>query len=571
MRSIALAALLAGAALQLAGCGAAGTGSRAIGVSTTTAAASTAAAAPPGTPAQSNPITVGTALAARQVLNRALGDTPRSLDPELATDIPSQEVLDDLFEGLTTIDVAGNTAPGVASSWESSADGLTWTFHLRSSARWSNGAPVTAQDFVYSWRREVNPKTGAAYAQALAPIRNALDIASGKKPLHTLGVQALDTHTLRVNLSGPTPYLLALLSAQYMYPVYRNAIEQYGDNWILPQHLVSNGAFTLHENVIGNRITLDKNPYYWDAAHVRLQRVAYYILPDAANQVRRFLAGGVAWTDSFPSNEYGYLKSNLGDQVVTSPFFGTFMIGMNFQRPPFKGNRALRRSMVMAIDRKPLAHYLLQGLNQPAYTLMPPLPGYQPPLPAWAKLSDDQRHARARALYRAAGYSRAHPLRVELDVPVEGADARELFEALAANWRSVLGADVQLHEIEFKVLLEELEQHNYQMFHDSWIGDYPDPNTFMELFLTGDGNNYGAYSNPQFDRLVEQARQATDIATRYRLFEQAERVLDDDAAYIPYMYYSTAHLVKPYLRGWQTNVMDRNLSRYMYVLAHQGY
>lgn len=554
MRSIALAALLAGAASMLAGCSGGGTGA-------TTA---------PSAPTQSNPMVIGTALAANQVLSRALQDTPRSLDPDLATDVPSLEVLDDLFEGLTAVTIGGQPSPGVAASWQSSADGLTWTFHLRPDARWSNGAPVTAQDFVYSWRREVDPKTGAAYAQALAPLRNALDIASGKKPVDTLGVEALDAHTLLLQLSGPTPYLLAVLTEQYMDPVYRPAIEKYGDNWILPQHLVSNGSFMLRENVIGNRITLDKNPYYWDAPHVHLQRVIDYILPDQANQVQRFLAGDVAWTDTFPSSEFGYLKSTLGSQVVASTYFGTYMIGMNFQRPPFKGNRALRQALVMAIDRKPLTQYLRQGLNQPAYTLMPPLPGYQLPLPDWASLPEAARHARAQALYRAAGYSRTHPLHVELDVPVEGPDSRELFEALAANWRSVLGADVQLREIEFKVLLSELEQHNYQLYHSSWIGDYPDPYTFMELFLAGDGNNYGAYSNPKFEQLVDQAKRTADIPQRYRLFEQAEGVLDDDAAYIPYMYYSTEHLVKPYLRGWQSNILDRNLSRYMYLLVHRG-
>jgi oligopeptide transport system substrate-binding protein len=542
-----LAAVLASAAGVLAGC----SGGGAAG-------------------AAANSIIVGTTLASSQVLSRALQDTPRSLDPELATDVPSQEVLDDLFEGLTAVDIAGQPSPGVASSWHSSADGLTWTFHLRPDARWSNGAAITAQDFVYSWRREVDPRTGAAYAQALAPIRNAMQIASGKMPADTLGVEALDAHTLRVQLNSPTPYLLALLTEPYLYPVYQPAIERYGDNWVLPQHLVSNGAFMLRENIIGNRITLDKNPYYWDAAHVHLQRVIDYILRDQANQVQRFLAGNVAWTDMFPSSEFGYLRSKLGDQVVTSTYFGTYIIGMNFQRPPFKDNRALRLALDMAIDREPLTHYLRQGLNRPAYTLMPPLPGYQLPLPDWAKLPDDQRHARAQALYRQAGYSRSHPLHVELDVPVEGADARELFEALAANWRSVLGADVQLREIEFKVLVTEKEQHNYELYHDSWIGDYPDPYTFMELFLTGDGNNSGAYSNPQFDQLVERARQTADIPERYRLFEQAERMLDEDAAYIPYMYYSTEHLVKPYLRGWQSNILDRNLSRYMYLLAHQG-
>jgi oligopeptide transport system substrate-binding protein len=523
--------------------------------------------APGGLPAPS--ISVGTALAVEQNLSRTLDDTPRSLDPHLSTDNPGQRVLDDLFEGLTSVDIGGKPAPGVASSWESSADGKTWVFHLRPDARWSNGAPLTAGDFVYSLRRVVNPKTGAEYAQGLAAIDNALAIASGQKPIDALGVEALDEHTLRVRLSGPTPYLLDLLSQQYAYPVYQPAVTRYGDDWVRPEHIVCNGPFVLRENVISSRITLEKNSNYWDAAHVRLQRVVYYILADRSTQVSRFMAGDVDWTDSFPSNQRPWLKSVLGEQVVNSPYFGTYMLGMNFALPPFKDNQPLRQSLVLALDREPMARYMRLGIYQPAYTLVPPLPGYEQPLPDWARLSDQARHALARSLYAQAGYSERHPLRVNLESSRQDPDARHYYEAVAASWHSVLGADVHVYEREFKVLLQELQLHKLLLFHYAWIGDYPDPYTFMQIFYTGNGNNHDSYSNPSFDRLIDAAGQEPDNVRRYRLFEQAERVLDDDAAYIPLYFYATRHLVKPYLHGWQSNVMDRNLSRYMYLLEHQ--
>ncbi|HEX2791898.1 MAG TPA: peptide ABC transporter substrate-binding protein [Steroidobacteraceae bacterium] len=514
-------------------------------------------------------IAVGTALAAEQTLGRALDDTPRSLDPQLSTDVQGQRVLDDLFEGLTTVDIAGKAAAGVASSWESSADGKTWVFHLRPEARWSNGAPLTAGDFVYSWRRLVNPKTGAEYAQGLAAIDNALAIASGQKPTDTLGVEALDEHTLRVRLSGPTPYLLDLLSQQYTYPVYEPAITRYGDAWVRPEHLVCNGPFVLRENVLGSRITLEKNGNYWDSAHVRLQRVVYYILTDTSAQASRFLAGDVAWTDSFPPSQRSWLKSVIGDQVVNSPYFGNFMLGMNLHQPPFKDNLPLRRALVLALDRAPLARYMREGVYQPAYTLMPPLPDYQLPLPDWTSLSTEARHALARQLYAQAGYSDRHPLRLDIDETMLDAGTRHFFDAVAANWRSVLGAEIHIDEREFKVLLQDLQLHKLLLFHDAWIGDYPDPYTFMQIFYTGNGNNHGGYSNPRFDQLIDAAGQEPDNSRRFRLFEQAERLLDDDAAFIPLYYYATRHLVKPYLRGWQSNIMDRNLSRYMYLLEHQ--
>jgi oligopeptide transport system substrate-binding protein len=547
--------LSACAACLLAGCGNIDAPSSASG------AAPAAAAAPS--------IAVGAALAAQQTLARGLDDMPRSLDPLLVNDVPGQRVADDLFEGLTRADIDGKAVPGVAASWESSTDGKTWVFHLRPDARWSNGAAVSAADFVYAWRREVDPRTGAPYAEGLAPIENALAIAAGSKPVDTLGVEALDARTLRVRLQGPTPYLLDLLALQYLYPVYAPAIRQFADAWVRPEHIVSNGPFVLRENVIGSRITLEKNDKYWDAAQVRLRRVTYYVLPSRADQAARYLADDLDWTDSFAANQRNWLKSIVGDQVVNSPYFGAYFLGMNVQLPPFKDNVPLRQALLLALDREPLVRYMRQGMYEPAYTWMPPLPGYPLTVPDWQRLGDDARHALARRLYAQAGYSAQHPLRITLYIPSQDGDSHHFFEAITASWFSILGAQVQLYEEEFKVLAQERSLHKLPLFYDAWIGDYPDPYTFMQIRYSGNGNNNAAYSNPAFDQLIDAAGQEPDNVRRYALFQQAERLLDDDAPYIPLYYYATRHLVKPYLRGWQSNVMDRNLSRYMYLLEHQ--
>jgi len=513
---------------------------------------------------------VGSSPANDQQLARTLDDEPRSLDPALATDQPAARVLDDLFEGLTTVDVGGRIVPGVAAAWQQSADGLTWTFHLRGDARWSNGAPVTAQDFVYAWQRVVDPHTGSQAAQNLSPIRNAPQIASGEAPAQTLGVEALDARTLRVHLVGPTPYLLELVSQPYLYPVYAPTVQAYGDAWTRPAHLVCNGPFELAERIIGNRITLVRNPRYRDAAQVRLQRVVYYVLPDRNVQVQRYLAGELQWTDSFAANEYAYLKGHLGRQVVNAPYLGIYKLDFNFDLPPFRDNWPLREALVLAIDREPLVH-AMRPFYQPAYTLMPPLPGYTQPQPAWTHLSTAARHALARELYHRAGYSDAYPLRVDLDTSVQGADERHFYEAVAASWRSILGARVQVDEREFKVLIQDRELHKLPLVHGAWLGDYADPYTFLQLYYRGSGNNNGDYANAAFDALLDRAAQEHDPARRYQLFEQAETALNADAAYVPLFYYSSRHLVKPFVRGWQSNVMDRNLSRYMVVLEHQGY
>jgi len=523
-----------------------------------------------GPPITEPAITVSTALAGTQSLTRTLDDSPRSLDPQLSTDIPTQRVLDDLFEGLVTLSIDGKPIPGVAASWEHSPDSRTWVFHLRSEARWSNGAPVTAEDFLYSWRREVDPKTAAGYAQALAPMVNALDIALGRKPPDTLGVEANDAHTLTVHLVAPTPYLLDLLDQVYLYPVYRPAIERYGDDWVRPEHLVSNGAFTLHEEIIGNRITLSANPFYWDAAQVRLKSVVYYTMPDRAQSVLRYLAGDLQFTDSFAASQRPWLKKTLGEQVVNSPWLGTYMLAFNFNLPPFRDNVALRRALIVSVDRAALTQYLKYGMYEPADTLMPPLSGYQPQHPSWAALSQLERNDLARRLYREAGYSAEHPLRVNISTSVQGADERHYFEAVAGLCHAELGAQVSMDESEYKVLAQNRELHLLPLFLDTWIGDFADPVNFLQLFYGGTSLNYGGYADARFDGLLDRAAQEPDNAARYRLLEQSEAVLNDDAAYIPLYYYATRHLIKPYVQGWRSNLLDRNLSRYMYILEHQG-
>jgi len=513
---------------------------------------------------------VGTALAAQQVLTRTLSAEVDSLDPALSASTYSQYVDDDLFEGLTVLSADAKVQPGVASSWEISADGKIWTFHLRPSARWSNGEPLTAQDFVFGWRHTVDPKTGAQYAQAVAPVEHALEIATGKRPLTDLGVEAIDAHTLRVRLSEPAPYFAVMLTDGWMYPAYAPVISRYGDAWTQPAHIVSNGPFRLRERVIGSRLTLERNPYYWDAQNVKLSRVNYLVIDDRNVQAQRFLAGQVDFVDTFSAAERPWLFQQLGNQVVEAPYFATLMLGLNMQKPPFKDNRALRLALNLAIDRDMIVQHILEGVGYQAFSLMPPLDGYEQQIPDWAHLSATQRHQRARELYREAGYSEQRPLRLELACGSGDALTVLLYEAVVAMWREVLGAQVTLHTEEFKVLLQNSHLHQHLLFHNSWTGDYPDPFTFMQLETTGFDLNYGGYSNLQYDQLIAQAQRESDNALRYRLFEQAERMLNDEAVNIPVYYYSVRHLIKPYVKGWVANSTDRNLSRYMYLLQHDG-
>ncbi len=522
---------------------------------------------PDAVPAASS-IRVGTALAADQTLRRALDAMPRSLDPSLLNDVDGQKVTDDLFEGLTTLDLDGSPVPGVASAWQVSADGRQWVFHLRPEARWSTGEPVTAADFLYAWRRLVDPKTGAEYAQALAPIVGAMDIATGHAPVSSLGVDAPDPLTVRIALKSPTPYLLSLLADSFMQPLHRATLERWGDDWTRPEHWVSNGPFVLREVVIGNRLTLEKNPRYWNAASVRATRVIYFPL-DTLTQVGRFMAGDIQFASIFPNSQFKWLKSRLGDQVVTGPYLGTAQLSLNMLGPPFGANRDLRLALNLALDRTVLTNKVGAGLQQPAFSLVPPLPGYRQQVPDWASWSDERRHAEARRLYAAAGYSAAHPLRVQLDYPT-GEDNRDLYDAITAMWHANLGAEVEPYNEEFRVLLQNLALHKSAFFQNNWIGDYPDPFTFLQLFQTGFDQNFGGYSDPAYDTLLAAAAQEPDSARRLGFLERAERRLDEEGVTIPVTNYVSRHLVKPYVKGWRLNIVDRNPSRYMYLLEHEG-
>jgi ABC-type oligopeptide transport system substrate-binding subunit len=253
---------------------------------------------------------------------------------------------------------------------------------------------------------------------------------------------------------------------------------------------------------------------------------------------------------------------------VLVPYFATVLFGFNLTKPPFAGNSKLRLALDMAVDREILTRYVRHGIGVPAYNIMPPLPGYDPAVPDWANLPIDERHALARKIYHEAGYSDSHPLETVLTYASGGPDYRHVMEALSAMWLMNLGAKVQIYNVEWKVLLQSRQLKQPLLYWDAWTGDYPDPFTFMQIFQTGNGMNDGSYNNPQFDALVDKANTTSDVAEHFQLFHQAEAILNEDVPALPVYFYVSSHLVKPYVKGWQSNVMDRNLTRYMYILAH---
>ncbi len=510
-------------------------------------------------------------LAESQVVHRGNGEEPETLDPHLAQGVPSTNILRDLFEGLTTTAPDGRIVAGAAQHWDISRDGLTYTFFLDPEGRWSNGEPVTADDFVWSWRRAVDPDTGASYGRMLSPIVNAEAIFAGERPPEDLGVTALNESTFQVELEHPTPYFLGLLTHPTTYPVWRPAVAEHGDGHVRPGNLVSNGAFALADWRVRSRIDLIRNEHYRLADEVIVERVVYHPLEDENTEFNRFRAGDLHWTYQVPSNQFQWLRENLDEALMVTPWFGTYFFSFNLEQEPFKDNLALRQALNLAIDRGILTERVSRFGEIPTFNLVPPgLPEYQPPESEWADMTQDEREEEARRLYREAGYSADRPLAVELRYNTSE-NHRKIAVAVAAMWKQVLGVRTRLINEEFRVFLQNRAQRRVtEVFRSGWIGDYQDAFTFLELFHSEHGRNDAGYDNPRFDRLLERIASERIPASRRNLMAEAERRILADQVILPVYNYVTKRLINPRLKGWEENVMDHHLTRYMFLVKSRG-
>jgi len=510
-------------------------------------------------------------LAADQVVHRDNGEEPQTLDPHLAEGVPASNILRDLFEGLTGESPDGRVVPGAAARWNISRDGKIYTFYLRRDAKWSNGDPLLAEDFVYSFRRSASPVTASKYANILLPIENAAEVLAGDLPPGQLGVEALDEYTLQIRLTGPTPYFLGLVNHSSTYPVHRASVEAHGSKFSRPGNLVSNGAFVLEDWKVRSRVVLKRNENYWDAKNVILDRVVYHPFEDQSTALKQFRAGDLHWTYEVPNNQFRWLREHYPEELVISPWLGSYFFGFNLTREPFIESRDLRLALVLAIDRELLTEKVTQFGEQPSFTLVPPGIGeYVSPQPEWAAWTQAEREAEAQRLYAAAGYTEERPLKVEIRYNTSE-NHKKLALAIASLWKQVLGVQATLMNEEWKVFLQNRQQKVLtQVFRAGWISDYADPYSFLEMFRTGHGQNDYGYSNRLYDSLLDEIAAERIPARRRRLMQEAERVLLDDMPIIPVYTYVTKRLVDPHLKGWQSNVMDHHYSKDMFLLRSKG-
>jgi oligopeptide transport system substrate-binding protein len=503
------------------------------------------------------------AASAESVLHRGNGAEPETLDPHKSTGVTENNIENDIFEGLVAWSADGQITPGMAESWDISDDGKVYTFHLRD-AKWSNGDPFTAEDFVYSFRRAVDPATASDYAPILAPIVNAKEAIAGEKKPDEIGVAATDPKTVTITLNASTPYLLGLLAHNISFPVHKATIEAHGDQWTRPGNAVSNGAFTITDWVPQSQVTLKKNPNYWDAANVKLDTIVHYPTEDLAEELKRYRAGELHITYDAPSDQIKWLEENMKEEFHNTPYLGTYYYIINLTKEPLGADKKIREALSLALDREIMTDKITQAGELPAYSWVPPgLVDYNQQFVSFKDMPMDERVARAKELLAEAGYGPDNPLKLEL-LYNTSENHKKIAVAAASMWKTALGVELTLRNEEWKVYLETRDQKNFQIARAAWIGDFPDPVNFLDLFLSDAGErNDAGYNNPEYDRLQAEAANTADPAARMKLLEQAERIFLDDHVMVPIYHYTSQHMISPKVAGWEFNVLDVHRGKYL--------
>lgn len=501
--------------------------------------------------------------AAQSVLRRPNSAEPESLDPQKITGQSEANVVADLFEPLIALDADRHPVPGAAASWDISADEKTWTFHLRPGAQWSDGSPLTAADWVYSFRRLVDPATGAAKFDQIRSVVNAEEIASGReKDLTKLGIVALDATTLRFDLKQPELILPLLISDHGADPVPRAAIEQWGMQWTRPGHILSNGPYKLDSWNPHDRIELVKNPLFHDAAHVAIDRVVHYPLDDPNRGVKQYRAGELDWA-SLPKTQLAWARKEMAAELHSGDAMFLWYVFFNMKQGPLAGHEEIREALSLAVDRQTIVDKVDPRGQKPAYGLVPPLmPDYTPQPYAWRTEPYADRLARAKQLMKDAGYGPDHPLKLTLSYTTND-DTRTYLLALGAMWKPI-GVELTLDNMEWQVYQTKLRQLDYEMGILSEIPEFDDPTEFLTPYRSDAGfYNHTGYASRDFDAQMDKAAAATDFPTRRTALEAAERTVLGDYVLVPLQFGVANYLVNPRLVGRRdslTNPQTRYLS-----------
>lgn len=500
-----------------------------------------------------------------RTLLRGNAAEPETLDPTQSSGTQESEIMGDLMIGLTTHDPVCKPIPGMATRWETSPDGLTWTFHLRQ-ALWSDGVPVTAEDFVFAFRRLVDPASASSYAYFLHLLKNGAAISGGKMPPSALGATAVDAHTLRVELEHPAPYLLELFTHGTTYPLPRHVVTAKGKAWSRPGNYVSNGPFTLKQWIPNDYVLLERNPRFYDAANVALEKVYFYPTADYGAALRRFQVGELDYQERYPTQKVDWIRKNLAHTIDPVPSLITEIIGVNHKREPF-GDVRVREAINLALNREVITQRILRNGEVAAYNVVPPgIANYQGGLAYDFKALDyAQRIEKARSLMRAAGFGDNKRLRTTYMIR---STAPTVGRAIAAAIQQMLAQayiDITITPNDMQVFYPAIQEHNFDIAQAGWAADFSDASNFLDLFRTGSGNNWGEYSNPVFDAALDGAQREADINRRSAKLAEAESIFLKDHAAMPLWFWVSLNLTWPYVKGLEANALDYHRSRWISI------
>lgn len=497
------------------------------------------------------------------------GSEPQDLDPQTVTGVPEHKIMMAFFEGLVTEDPKDlHPVPGLAESWEISADGLTYTFHLRANARWSNGDPILAGDIVESFRRIITPALASEYAYLVYNfVAGAKDYYEGRiTDFSQVGFKAPDERTFQVILDHPTPYLLKIMASHYSWwPVPAKVVTKFGPlaakrtDWTRAGNHVGNGPFLLKEWSPHQRIVAVRNPHYWDAANVKLDGIEFYPTEDYATDERMFRTGQVDMTYEFPNSKIDAYRRDNPAALRIDPYLGVYFYRCNVARPPLNDKR-VRKALALAIDREAIVKNITRGDQLPAYAVAyPGIAGYVPT----ARITGDL--AEAKRLLAEAGYPDGKgcpPIELLYNT---SENHRVMAEAIQQMWRKNLGVEIVLQNQEWKVYLDMQHTKNFTLQRGGWIADYVDPHVFYEIWETGSGNNDTNWGNPEYDRLLQESLKATNDADRYAIYQKMEAILVDEVPIIPIHYYTKVAALSPRVKGFYPTLLDNHPYKYIYL------
>ena len=493
-------------------------------------------------------------------IRRGLGPEPDSLHIHQAQGLAAINLLRDLREGLVTFDEKGEPVPGQAAAWQVLDGGKRYQFTLRPGARWSNGDPVTAGDYVRAWRRAFTPETAAVTAGLLKDVLNANEVLQGSAAVESLGIRAIEPGILEITLVEPAPWILEILAHPVSFPLHSESIEN-------PLLAPVNGPYVLTDWTPRASIRLDRNPHFHAAQSVPADTVEYFPIEEPSAELSRYRAGELDITETIPAGRFGWLQENLSADLRVHPYLGTFWLGLNLKQPALGHSRELRQALALAIDREILSKKVLGAGELPGWSVVPPgMGGYEPARMAHSELSQQERQEIAVRIFRQAGFGRHEPLLLELRYNTSGVH-RRVAVAVAAMWKQVLGVNTQLVNEEWKVFVNNRRMGVVtEVFRGGWIADFADPASFLDLFISENNLNYTFYGNSDFDMLMKSA-QISSAGTRMEILAKAEARLMEDMPVIPLYYYVSRHLVRPEITGYVDNIRDVHLSRYLGLIT----